>query len=178
MADMSPDAFEALYATHAAYVLSHATRFVGSADAPDVAQLVWMKVFRAFDGFRGDAAVRSWLYQVTLNAARDHRRLALRKTWGHAVTVAAAGHAADIGPSPEWLALTRQQRARVDRVLRTLEPERQAVLLAWLQGMSLVDVAVGLGLPIGTVKSRTYRAMQELTARVQKQSHGKKTATH
>lgn len=168
---MTADAeFDALYAAYEDTVLRTARRLVGDTDAPDVAQLVWMKVHRSFTAFRGESKPSTWLYVVTRNAARDHYRARSRRL--NTVPIDAlitdtsdlrfkdALVSSDAGP--DALLLDQERRRDVHRRIGRLSTPHQAVLFAWCEGWTVQQTARALGIPPATVKSRTHRARTAL----------------
>lgn len=160
---MTEPNFDALYAAHHAKVLAHAVRLVGYTDAPDVAQQVWTKVFQRLETFRGDAAVATWLYVVTRNAAADHHKLRSRRGWTHEVPVDAAAHVPIDLPTPEEVAIRANQLTCMARAIDHLSPDYQAALLSTLTGDSTPVRAAMFGIPVGTMKTRTWRAFQAVS---------------
>jgi RNA polymerase sigma-70 factor (ECF subfamily) len=136
---------------------------VPRADAEDVSQDVFIRVYRGIDRFRGDALFRTWLYQVTINAVRSHLGAAPATRRpdppaGHEDDGRAAEPAVD-DPFARRLA----DRQVIDRALAALPVEwREAVTLRDVEGLSYREIAELTGTPIGTVESRIFRARQQL----------------
>lgn len=133
-----------------------------AADAEEAAQDGFVKAWRALGRFRAGSPFRPWLLQIVANEARNRRRssgrrahLALR-----AATEEASGGAA---PSPEAALLDAQTREALLAAVNELpEDQRDVVALRFFLGMSEQEVADTLGVPQGTVKSRTARALERL----------------
>jgi RNA polymerase sigma factor (sigma-70 family) len=133
-----------------------------ASDAEDAAQDGFVKAWRALGRFRTGAPFRPWLLSIVANEARNRRRsggrrahLALR-----AATEEPSGGAA---PSPEAALLSAEQsRALFAAVEQLPEDQRTVVSLRYFVGLSEHEVAEALGVPQGTVKSRTARALERL----------------
>jgi RNA polymerase sigma-70 factor, ECF subfamily len=159
------DAFEALVRAHTGAVYAHALRFFGNPTAAeDVAQEVWIKVYRSLATFDERARFSTWLYRVTRNTCLDAVRSGKRTPIPVEIvdTVSVPGDLAD------EVALTTS----VEAAMATLQPEdRDAFSAVALFGLSYAEAAVQLGVPAGTVKSRVFRARRFL-ARVLSESMG------
>ncbi len=149
-------------------VLSVVTRVVGSAaDAEDLAQDTFLKAFRAIGRFQGQSALFTWLYRIAVNTARDHldarrRRPAVSLDAIHEDRTFDPEHG---GPSPLEELEIEDLRAVVRATMEQLpEPFRSTLKLRELEGHSYEDVAGILGVSIGTVESRIFRARTKLRA--------------
>jgi RNA polymerase sigma-70 factor (ECF subfamily) len=134
-----------------------------AADAEEAAQDGFVKAWRALGRFRTGAPFRPWLLQIVANEARNRRRSAGRRA-GLALRAAAleevSGGAA---PSPEAESLSRDERERLlDAVNGLPEEARLVVSCRYFLGLSEDETAAALGLRVGTVKSRTSRALERL----------------
>lgn len=156
--------FEELHAVHDRHVVQLAARYVGRDDATDVAQDVWLRVWRHLDSFRGEAQFSSWLYRVTRNAVYDRLRLARRRPHGHSETLDEHGWFPSPEPGPDARAYRVEQRAELSRRLDRLEPASQAVLMAYLSDLTDRESARVLGIHLGTFKSRAFRARAQVAA--------------
>lgn len=155
--------FDAVYAAHQAKVLAHCIRLAGAEDGPDVAQQVWTRVFRRLDRFRGDAEVTTWLYVVTRNTAISHHRLRVSRGLDRDLPLIAAASVQSEHPSPLEGAIHQQQRAALAGRISRLRPDWRAALGLWLTGQSFTTSAAHSGVPTGTIKSRTFRAIACVT---------------
>jgi len=136
------------------------------ADAEDLAQDAFLKAFAALDRFDGRSALFTWIYRIAVNTARDwvdYRRrrpvVPLEGTFG--------GPSEPVDPSapPGELAERDELRASVrDAVERLAEPFRTTLILREMEGHSYEEVAEILGVSIGTVESRLFRARVKLRA--------------
>ena len=149
-------AFEALVRAHTGEVYAHALRFFGDTTAAeDVAQEVWIKVFRSLATFDERARFTTWLYRVTRNTCLDAVRTGRRRP--------VPTDLADTTPAPGDLADEVTLTTSVETAMRTLLPEdREAFSAVALFGLSYAEAAVQLGVPAGTVKSRVFRARRGL----------------
>jgi RNA polymerase sigma-70 factor (ECF subfamily) len=137
-------------------------------DAEDVAQEVFLRVYRGIGRFRGEALFRTWLYQVALNAVRSHATAA--RPHGSAVPLGGGEGDPREGAAPEPAAddpFARRlaDRQLIDRALAGLPAEwREAVTLRDVEGLSYREIAELTNVPLGTVESRIFRARQQLRA--------------
>ncbi len=133
-----------------------------AADAEDAAQEAMLKSWRALARFRSSEPLRPWLLRIVANEARNRRRSA-----GRAVQLALRADAARVSggaaPSPEDLTVGADERARLLAELEAL-PEQSRIVLAcrYLLDLSEAETAATLDLRLGTVKSRTARALERL----------------
>ena len=133
-----------------------------AADAEDSAQEGFVKAWRALGRFREGAPFRPWLLQIVANEARNRRRSAGRRAHLalRAATEEPSGGAA---PSPEAALLSAEQRAGLLAAVEELPEEQRTVIsLRYFVGLSEQEVGEALGIPQGTVKSRTARALERL----------------
>ncbi|GMQ85471.1 MAG: RNA polymerase sigma factor SigM [Acidimicrobiia bacterium] len=153
------DAFEALMAAHEGRVFSICLRMLRNRDsALDATQDVFLTVFRKVDRYKEQAAFSTWLYRVTVNTCYDHLRREKRKR-----TDAMPDHLDPPDPRSEDAIGAVELRPDIERALQTIAPEfRAAAILVDIEGLSLQGAADILGVPIGTVKSRVFRARRQL----------------
>lgn len=182
-----PDAFGELVRRHRDRLWAVALRTLGDREeAADALQDAFISAFRAAAGFRGDSAVTTWLHRVVVNACLDRvRRRAARPTV--ALPDAGPGEPAD---DRDAIA-ERDTTLAVEAALAALSAEhRAAVVLVDVQGYSVAETALILGVAEGTVKSRCARARARLLPmlaglrnpdeqpRVEAQSHRSTTRDH
>ncbi|MDQ7992413.1 MAG: RNA polymerase sigma factor SigM [Propionicimonas sp.] len=162
-AEGDPQAFAELFDRHADRLWSLALRTLQHPqDAEEVLQEAMISAFRRAGGFRGDAAVGTWLYRIVLNACFDRLR---RRRPG--LTAVAADDVLDrvasAAPGPEETAVRRAVQAEVEAALAQLSADQRAALvLVDLEGRSIDEAAVILGCAPGTVKSRCSRGRARL----------------
>jgi RNA polymerase sigma-70 factor (ECF subfamily) len=160
------EAFAGLVHRYERRVLSVARGLVGNpAEAEDVAQEVFLRVFKGLGGFRGNSTFKTWLYRIATNAARTRRGRRQARP-----EIAASGAADDEqesllerAPAAGDLERATLTRDRVERALARLPVEwREAVVLRDLEGLDYREIAHALDIPIGTVESRIFRGRARL----------------
>ena len=153
------DAFETLMQAHENRVFSICLRMLRDRDgALDATQDVFLAVFRKVDRYKEQAAFSTWLYRVTVNTCYDHLRRAKRKR-----TEPMPEHFDPGDPSSSDALVAAELRPAIEEALQALPVEfRAAVILVDLEGMSLEGAAGTLEVPVGTIKSRVFRARRML----------------
>jgi RNA polymerase sigma-70 factor, ECF subfamily len=151
------DAFESLVRAHTPVVYAHALRFFGDRfAAEDVVQEVWIKVYRSLSSFDDRARFSTWLYRVTRNTCLDQVRAGKHRP----IPVDAIDSPAAPGDLADQVALS----ASLEHAMRALPPEdRDALSSVALFDLSYAEAAQVLGVPVGTVKSRVFRARRTLS---------------
>lgn len=163
-------AFELLIRKYQHKIIQLVGRLVGEADAPDVAQESFIKAWRALPGFRGQSAFYTWLYRIGINTAKNHLVARGRRPSGQDIDVEDAeqyGHTDQMSDvaTPEALLLSDEIRRKVAEAIAALPPDlRQAITLRELEGLSYEDIAEAMNCPIGTVRSRIFRAREAIDA--------------
>ena len=157
-------AYEELVYAHQGIAFRTAYVIVGNAaDAEDAAQDGFVKAWRALARFREGAPLRPWLLTIVANEARNRRRAAGRR---QALTLRIA-QAEQAGASAETEALQQQSRgALLDAISRLKTDDRLVLGCRYLLELSEAETAAALGVPAGTVKSRTSRALARLRGEV------------
>ena len=154
-----PDAVRELYREHGGAVLTVARSIVRDRElAADVVQQTFVKAWKAADRFDGERGIAPWLYAIARRTAIDALRSEMKPTRG--------GHEAevDVAVQPESLERT-WERYEIRQAIDALPPdEREVVRRSHLQGFTHQQIADDLGVPIGTVKSRSGRAHKRLAA--------------
>lgn len=157
-------AFDLLVIRHQSKVLQLVSRFVGEADAPDVAQDAFIKAYRALPNFKGQSAFYTWLYRIAINTAKNQLVSRKRRPQGQDIDVQDAelyGHTEQMSDidTPESQLLTGEiQQAVADAIANLPDDLRQAITLRELEGLSYEEIAEAMDCPIGTVRSRIFRA--------------------
>lgn len=153
------DAFETLMQAHEQRVFSICLRMLRERDAAlDATQDVFLTVFRKADRYKEQAAFSTWLYRVTVNTCYDHLRRQKRKR-----TEPIPEHYDPSDPRSADPLRAAELRPDIEAALEKLPPDfRAATVLVDLEGMSLAAAADTLEVPVGTVKSRVFRARRLL----------------
>ena len=142
------------------------------ADVLDVAQEAFMKAYRAIPKFRGDSAFYTWMYRIAINTAKNHLAAQARRPRDSGVDVTDAEQFDGVVElketvTPEGLALTEEIQHTVAAAIEALpEDLKVAVSLRELEGLSYEDIARVMECPVGTVRSRIFRAREAINARL------------
>jgi RNA polymerase sigma-70 factor (ECF subfamily) len=166
-------AFELLVRKYQHKIIQLVGRLVGEADSPDVAQETFIKAYRALNGFRGQSAFYTWLYRIGINTAKNHIVSRGRRPSNQDIDIADAeqyGHTEHLSDvdTPESLLLSEEIKQKVSDVIQKLPADlRQAITLRELEGLSYEEIAEVMDCPIGTVRSRIFRAREAIDAVVQ-----------
>ncbi|MEM8560777.1 MAG: RNA polymerase sigma factor RpoE [Pseudomonadota bacterium] len=154
-------------------------RYVHDADeVQDVAQEAFIKAYRALPKFRGDSAFYTWLYRIAINTAKNHLVSRSRRPPGSDVEVEDAEYYASGGAlheieTPENALFGAELKAVVEEAIRELpEDLRTAVTLREFDGLSYEDIADIMDCPIGTVRSRIFRAREAIDGQIKEQLAG------
>lgn len=168
-------AFEALLLRHEAKVL-RVLRFLGvpSEDREDVAQEVFIRVFKHLGGVDRSRPFAAWIYRVTVNAAHDHRARAARREGGESPWSDEADRAAAPGENPEESAREKGLRDRLEAALTLLsERERVVFILKELEGLDTRSIAGALGVTQITVRRHLGLARGHLKTLLGKKDPGR-----
>jgi RNA polymerase sigma-70 factor (ECF subfamily) len=164
-------AYEALITTFQQPVFNLISRLLNDpADASDVVQEVFLKVFRKIGAFRGDSSLKTWIYRIAVNEAYNYQRWFSRhrrqEVGLDAEEEGSAGYhrtLSDPGRSPYDCAADRERHALVEAALASLGPSfRTAVVLRDIEELSYEEIAEVLQVALGTVKSRIMRGREAL----------------
>lgn len=143
------------------------------ADAEDVAQEAFIKAYRALPQFRGDSAFYTWLYRIAINTAKNALAARDRNPVTYDLDVQGNDESTDMvarlkdPETPEGLALTEEIRTTVNAAISELpEDLRTAIVLRELEGMSYEEIAASMECPVGTVRSRIFRAREAIDRRL------------
>ncbi|MBG22574.1 MAG: RNA polymerase sigma factor RpoE [Idiomarinaceae bacterium] len=166
-------AFNLLVQKYQHKVMSLISRYVKqAADVPDVAQEAFVKAYRAIGSFRGDSAFYTWLYRIAVNTAKNYLVSQGRKPPATDVDAEEADYlesagALRDGASPESLLLTDEIRNVVMTTIESLpEDLRRAITLREIEGLGYEEIAIEMDCPIGTVRSRIFRAREAIDAQL------------
>jgi RNA polymerase sigma factor (sigma-70 family) len=157
------DAYEELVRLHQGFAQRVAYMVLGSeAEAQDAVQEAFVKAFYALGTFRAGASFRAWLIAIVRHEALNRARSASRRTT-LVMQVAEDRSFGDAAPSPEAAVLATERGAALGAALATLPPRDRAVIaLRYFEDLTEREMAVALGCPPGTVKSRLSRALSKL----------------
>jgi RNA polymerase sigma-70 factor (ECF subfamily) len=135
----------------------------------DAAQDVFLAVHRQLSGFRGQAAMRTWLYAITRHVAANHRRRDRRKAAGVGPL---QPDLTDPRPDPLERAADAQAASFVERFLSRLDAKKREVfLLAFVEEMTIPEVAEALSIPLNTAYTRFRRAKAEFQRALEQRKH-------
>jgi RNA polymerase sigma-70 factor, ECF subfamily len=147
-------------------------------EARDLTQETFLQAFRSIAQFRGDADLRTWLYRIAVNQARNRWRWWRRRRRGATVSLDATDETHELplaarlvderADDPEERALARERERILLAAMRTLgRPYREAVIMRDIEGLSYEEVAAALSISVGTVKSRLSRGRAELRRKLE-----------
>lgn len=158
-------------------VMSIVNRFVKDhAEAEDVAQEAFIKAYRAINNFRGDSAFYTWLYRIAVNAAKNHLMTKKRRPGMRSGVDLALDNEEEFSDHVEALQDIATPEAQLDQahlkqvidtVINGLSDElKTAICLREFDGLSYEEIAAALDCPIGTVRSRIFRAREMIDLQV------------
>lgn len=159
-------AFNALDSKYRARIMQLILRYArNEADAEDLVQDTFLKAYRALVSFRGDASFYSWLHRIAINAARTAFHVHARDA--HLVSMESYSEQLEELATPESLAVTDEILAAIGAAVDGLcEDQRRAIVLREIDGLSYQQVAGAMSCPVGTVRSRVFRAREAIHLRV------------
>ena len=168
------EACASLVADHQRMVYQLAVHLLGDPEeARDLSQDVFLLVFRTIDRFRAQSAIRTWIYRIVVNQARNRQRWWRRRHRSEQVSLEAhieqrgEDILTDVSAEPDRVLSRKDVAARVWQALDALPFEqRTAIVLREIDGLSYEEIAFSLGIAIGTVKSRLTRAREALRAQL------------
>lgn len=160
-------------------IFSLISRYVRDADeVQDVAQEAFIKAYKALPNFRGESAFYTWLYRIAINTAKNYLVSRSRRPPGKDVELEDAQYYESGGSlrdveSPENVLFGEELKAVVDGAIGALpEDLRTAITLREFDGLSYEDIADIMDCPVGTVRSRIFRARESIEVLVRKQMDG------
>ncbi len=167
------EAYDLLVLKYQQRVINLISRFVKNhSDALDVSQETFIKAYRALPNFRGDSAFYTWLYRIAVNTAKNHLTVQSRKITKSDYDVA------DIEQIEGNMSLTEQTTPESllvkdelqETILKTIEnlPEdlKSAIMLREIEGLSYEGIAEVMECPVGTVRSRIFRAREMIDSKI------------
>ena len=150
------------------------SRFIrDSGEVEDVTQEAFIKAYRALPGFRGDSAFYTWLYRIGINTAKNHLVAMGRRAPTSTEMDAEEAESLESGDqlrdlnTPENQMMSRQVGDTVNQTLQELPEElRTALTLREIEGLSYEEIATAMQCPVGTVRSRIFRAREAVAAKL------------
>jgi RNA polymerase sigma-70 factor, ECF subfamily len=158
-------AFDVLVLKYQVRIMKLISRFLRNQDdVQDVAQEAFIKAYRALKNFRGDSAFYTWMYRIAINTAKNHLVSSARK----ATTSAVDAQEAEQYDGADWLReyATPEKELMASEVKQVIHSSiaalpddlKEAITLREMEGLSYEDIAAVMDCPIGTVRSRIFRA--------------------
>jgi len=172
-------AFEVLVTERSGEIYGLLYRLTGNAEeARDLTQETFLRAFQSIGHFRGDADLRTWIYRIAINQARNRWRWWRRRRRDSTVSLDApdgpfglplnAKLRAEPSSDPERQTLAHERERVLRRALNTLgRAYRETVILRDIEGFSYEEIATTLGISVGTVKSRLSRGREELRRKLE-----------
>ncbi len=162
-------AFQALVVKYQRRIARHVARYVRRAsDVEEVVQDAFIRAYRGLASFRGDASFYSWLYRIATNAAFSFLKKDSTEVQGDERLDESFEPGVTDEQTPERVLLAKQIGDAVERAVARLQPElAEALLLYEVEGQSYKDIAQMLGTPIGTVRTRIFRAREFIARRLE-----------
>jgi RNA polymerase sigma-70 factor, ECF subfamily len=163
-------AFDALVLKYQHKLVKLVMRYVRNpAEAEDIAQEAFIKAYRALPQFRGDSAFYTWLYRIAINTAKNAVVSRDRSPIEYDLDRSNSDESYDMqgrmkdSETPEGLVLTDEIRTTVNAAIDALpEDLRTAIVLRELEGLSYEEIAAAMDCPVGTVRSRIFRAREAI----------------
>ena len=173
-------AFDVLVLKYQHKLVKLVTRYVRNpAEAEDIAQEAFIKAYRALPQFRGDSAFYTWLYRIAINTAKNAVVSRDRSPVDYNFDRDSIDESYDMqgrlkdAETPEGLVLTDEIRHTVNAAIEQLpEDLRTAIVLRELEGLSYEQIAGTMGCPVGTVRSRIFRAREAIDRRLREVFEG------
>ena len=162
-------AFDLLVVKYQQRLINLIMRYVHDhSEAMDVAQESFIKAYRALPKFRGESAFYTWLYRIAINTAKNHMVAARRRPLAYSEDIddpeRYEWHSSlQDNDSPEAQALGEELRETVETAISSLTDDlRTAIMLRELDGLSYDEIAQAMDCPVGTVRSRIFRAREAI----------------
>lgn len=173
-------AFDALVLKYQHKLVKLVSRYTRNpAEAEDVAQEAFIKAYRALPQFRGDSAFYTWLYRIAINTAKNAVVSRDRSPIEYDLDLQNPGESYEVqsrmkdSETPEGLVLTEEIRTTVNSAIDELpEDLRTAIMLRELEGLSYEEIAAAMDCPVGTVRSRIFRAREAIDRRLREVFEG------
>ena len=166
-------AFNLLVVRYQNRVAGLLTRYVSRDDIPDIVQESFIKAYRSLASFRGESAFYTWLYRIAVNTAKNHLTALGRRPPKEDI-LAEDAESYDAGTqlretdTPENLVLSNElKRVGFETIENLPEELKMAITLREIEGLSYEEIAEVMSCPVGTVRSRIFRAREAIDAKIQ-----------
>jgi RNA polymerase sigma-70 factor (ECF subfamily) len=167
------EAFTKLVKAHSSLVYRVSLRMLGSDDAQDASQEVWVRVWRNIRSFRGESAFSTWLYRITMNTCLSMRQRESYSGDEMPYLPEPPGGDAD----PETSILSTERREEIEAALKHVRAEhRAALVLRHMEGLSYAEIAEVLEVPDGTAKGWVSRGRAAMLIALAEEDHGRRNA--
>ena len=167
------NAFNLLVTKYQHKVANLVSRYVSNhSDVPDIVQEAFIKAYRALPNFRGESAFYTWLYRIAVNCAKNHSVALGRKPPSNDVEIEDAefydgGEALRENASPEKVLLTQEiKKVIFDTIAQLPDDLRIAINFREIEGLSYEEIATIMECPVGTVRSRIFRARDAIDKKI------------
>jgi RNA polymerase sigma-70 factor (ECF subfamily) len=173
------EAFTKLVRANSSLVYRVSLRMLGTDDAQDASQEVWIRVWRNMRTFRGDSAFSTWLYRITVNTCLSMRQRESRRQdreySGEEIPYLPEPSGGDADPEAE--ALSAERREEIEAALGHVRAEhRAALVLRHMEGLSYAEIAEVLEVPDGTAKGWVSRGRAAMLVALAEEDHGRRNA--
>ena len=173
-------AFDLLVRKYQHKVVKLVLRYVRNpAEAEDIAQEAFIKAYRALPQFRGDSAFYTWMYRIAINTAKNSLASRDRSPIAYDLDLTDPEESHSVQTrlqdpdTPEGMALTEEIRQIVNSAIEALPEElKTAIVLRELDGLSYEEIAAAMECPVGTVRSRIFRAREAIDKRLREVFEG------
>ena len=173
-------AFDLLVRKYQHKVVKLVLRYVRNpAEAEDIAQEAFIKAYRALPQFRGDSAFYTWMYRIAINTAKNSLASRDRSPIAYDLDLTDPEESHSVQTklqdpdTPEGMALTEEIRLIVNSAIEALPEElKTAIVLRELDGLSYEEIAAAMECPVGTVRSRIFRAREAIDKRLREVFEG------
>ncbi len=162
-------AFDLLVLKYQQKIVKLVMRYVRDpTEALDVSQEAFVKAYRALPGFRGESAFYTWLYRIAINTAKNYLVALQRKPVEYDLDAQDPEYSERNAQlrdeeTPEGIAMQEQLRETVELAIAALPEElRTAIVLREIEGLSYEEIAAAMDCPVGTVRSRIFRAREAI----------------
>lgn len=160
-------AFDLLVLKYQQRIIKLVSRFVyNPSDAQDISQEAFIKAYRALPNFRGDSSFYTWMYRIAVNTAKNHLAVKFRRPFESTYDIEdveqmEGDHTLRHEETPEHLLLRDEIQETILHAVEALPRDLQvAITLREEEGLSYADISVAMDCPIGTVRSRIFRARE------------------